>query len=136
MNASKDLVQFAGGAWEASINHFDSGDRGAVTTLQVDEHVYVVGSDGFDIAHYSLAGWLGEVEQAAPPAITCDDAATAWDTLRFLREDCFVWQCGACDAWIFTSNRPRIGVLRCSTCGDGGVDFRHADRHVGGDEEH
>ena len=53
---------------------------------------------------------------------------------RHLRRDCLVWQCGACDAWIFTSSRPQVGVLRCSTCGDGGIDFRHADRHVGGDD--
>lgn len=61
----------------------------------------------------------------------CDDAEQAWELLRLLRQDCLLWQCGACDAWIFTSNRPRIGVLRCSICVGGGVDFRHADRHVG-----
>ena len=38
--------------------------------------------------------------------------------------------------WIHTSNTPRVGVLACSSCGrDGGVDFRHADRHVGASED-
>lgn len=55
----------------------------------------------------------------------CENAEQAWELLRVLREDCLVWQCGSCDGWIFTSNRPRVGVLRCSTCGQPGVDFRH-----------
>jgi hypothetical protein len=140
MDATSDLpslqvLRQAGGAFEASLNHFDTGGGCLVTTQQVDEWVYVVGQDAFDVARYSLAEWLGEVDQNPdPPLIECDDAVMAWELLRVLREDCLVWQCGACDGWIFTSNRPRVGVLRCSTCGDGGVDFRHADRHVGGED--
>ena len=134
MQASQAVVTAAGGAWMASLNHFDSGGGCMVTTVQIDQHVYVVGQDDFAVAHYSLAGWLGEVDQADPPVIDCEDAETAWDVLKHLRQDCLLWQCGACDGWIYTSNRPRVGVLKCSTCCDGGVDFRHADRHVGGGE--
>lgn len=105
-----------------------------VATQQVDSLVYVVGQDSFAVARYDLAGWLNEIDQPAPPTMDCFDAEGTWEMLRHLRRDCLVWQCGACDAWIFTATRPRIGVLQCSTCGDGGVDFRHADRHGGGDE--
>lgn len=133
MQPSEEVVQTAGGAWTASLNHFDTGGGCMVTTQQVDDHVYVVGQETFEVARYDLAGWLNEVDQPEPPMIECFDAEGAWEMLRHLRRDCFVWQCGACDAWIFTATRPRIGVLRCSTCADGGVDFRHADRHVGGD---
>lgn len=132
---SEELVQVAGGAWTASLNFFDSGGGCMVATQQVDEHVYVVGEESFEIARYDLAGWLNEVDQPEPPRIECFDAEGAWEMLRQLREDCLVWQCGACDAWIFTSDLPQVGALRCSTCTDGGVDFRHAHlRPVGGGE--
>lgn len=134
MQASESVVAVAGGAWDASLNLYSTGGNCLVATQQVDEWVYVVGQDTFNIARYSLTEWIGEEEQQDPPFIECDDETMAWELLRTLRDDCLVWQCGACDAWIFTSNRPRVGRLRCSTCRDGGVDFRHADRHVGGDD--
>lgn len=133
MLPSEKVVDIAGGAQAASLNLFDSGGGCMVATQQVDSYVYVVGQDSFAVARYDLAGWLNEIDQPDPPRIECFDAEGAWEMLRHLRQDCFVWQCGACDGWVFTSSRPRIGVLQCSTCGDGGVDFRHADRHVGGD---
>lgn len=134
--ASEVLLDIAGGAWAASLNHYGAGGNCMVTTMQIDESVYVVGQDDFDIAKYLMEEWLGESDgDTEPEIIQCEDAEQAWLTLRLLREDCLLWQCGGCDAWIFTSNRPRIGVLRCSTCGDGGVDFRHADRHVGSDDD-
>lgn len=135
MQASEALLEAAGGAWAASLNHYDSGGNCLVTTQQVDEEVFVVGQEDFGIARYGLAGWRGELDQPDPPVLECRSAEEAWEMLRILREDCLLWQCGACDGWIFTSNRPRVGLLRCSTCADGGVDFRHADRHVGGDAE-
>jgi len=134
MQASEAVVELAGGAYVASLNHFDTGGGCMVTTQQIDDVVFVVGQDDFRVARYSLAEWLGEEDQADPPFIEADDATMAWELLRVLREDCLLWQCGACDAWIYTSTRPRVGVLRCATCGDGGVDFRHADRHVGGED--
>jgi hypothetical protein len=134
MHASESVVAFAGGAWDASLNLYSTGGNCLVTTQQVDEWVHVIGQDTFNIARYTLAEWIGEEDQADPPFIECDDAQMAWELLRTLREDCLVWQCGGCDAWIFTSNRPRVGRLKCSTCGDAGVDFRHADRHVGGED--
>lgn len=133
MQASEEVLKHAGGAWDGSLNFYDTGGGCMVTTQQVDEWVYVVGQDDFRVGRYSLAEWLGKEDQSDAPLMECDDAEQAWELLRLLREDCFLWQCGACDGWIFTSNRPRIGILACSTCGDGGVDFRHADRHVGGD---
>ena len=133
MQASQELLELAGGSYMGSLNHYDAGGGCMVTTQQVDEWVYSVGQDRFDVARYSLADWLGEEDQPDSPFIEAGSAEEAWELLRVLREDKLIWQCGACDAWIFTSNRPRIGVLRCSTCGDGGVDFRHADRHVGQD---
>lgn len=134
MLPSEEVVMFAGGAQAASLNLFDSGGGCMIATQQVDDSVYVVGQDSFAVAKYTLDGWLDEVDQPDPPMIDCFDAEGAWEMLRDLRRDCFVWQCGGCDAWMFTSDRPRIGILRCSTCGEGGVDFRHADRHVGGDQ--
>lgn len=131
MQASEVVLSHAGGAWDASLNHYSTGGNCLVTTQQIDEDVYVVGQDEYAVAKYTLASWLGDEDQSDPPFIECDNAEQAWELLRLLREDCLLWQCGACDAWIFTTNRPRIGVLKCSTCGDGGVDFRHADRHVG-----
>lgn len=134
MQASELVVTCAGGAWNASLNHFNAGGGCMVTTEQIDEWVYVIGQDDFRVARYSLPGWLGEDDQPDPPFMECDDAEQAWELLRVLREDCLVWQCGACDGWIFTSDRPRVGILRCSSCGQSGVDFRHADRHVGGEK--
>jgi len=134
MQASEAVLDHAGGAWNASLNFYNTGGNCMVTTQQVDEWVYVVGQDDFSVGRYSLAEWLGQEAPSEAPMMECDDAEQAWELLRLLRQDCFLWQCGACDAWIFTSNRPRIGVLKCSTCGKGGVDFRHADRHVSGDD--
>lgn len=94
-----------------------------VTTQQVDEYVYVVGQDSFEVARYELAGWLGDVDQPDQPMIECFDAEGAWVMFRHLRQDCLVWQCGACDAWIFTSERLRVSILRCLTCGEGGIDY-------------
>lgn len=131
MQASQAVVAHAGGSWNASLNHFDTGGGCMVTMQQIDELVYVVGQDSFDVARYSLSEWVGELGQADPPTIECDDAGMTWELLQVIREDCQLWQCGACDAWIFTSNRPRVGILRCGTCRTGGIDFRHADRHVG-----
>jgi hypothetical protein len=131
VQASKELLDFAGGSWDASLNHYAVGGNCHVTTQQIDENVFVVGQDGFSVARYTLDEWAGIDDQPDPPVIECDDAQQAWELLRVLREDCLLWQCGGCDAWIFTSNRPQVGVLHCSTCGHGGVDFRHADRHVG-----
>lgn len=135
MQASEEVLQHAGGAWDASLNHFDTGGGCMVTTQQIDEWVYVVGQDDFRVARYSLADWIGGV-QNDPQCMDAADAVQAWELLRVLRDDCFLWQCGACDAWIFTSNRPRVGLLHPSTCRQGGVDFRHADRHVGGVSDH
>lgn len=132
MDAGRAVLQVAGGAYEASLNHFESPTLGMVTTIQIDEFVYVVASEAFDVTRFTLAQWSSG-NTSDGQVIECDTAQQAWELLRHLREDCLLWQCGACDAWIFTSNRPRIGVLRCSTCSDGGVDFRHADRHIGRD---
>jgi hypothetical protein len=130
MLASESLLLHAGGAWNASLNHYDTGGGCLVTTQQVDDTVFVVGQDDFAVGRYTLDEWLGVSGQTEPQFIEADDAEQAWELFRLLREDCLVWQCGACDGWIFTSNRPRVGVLQCSTCGNGGIDFRHADRHV------
>lgn len=131
MQASEAVLKHAGGAWDASLNHFDTGGGCMVTTQQVDEWVYVVGQDDFGVGRYTLDEWLGKTDQTEPQFIEADDPEQTWELLRLMREDALVWQCGSCDAWIFTSNRPRIGILQCSTCGDGGIDFRHADRAVG-----
>lgn len=132
--ASRQVLDVAGGAWLASLNHYGTGGNCMVTTLQIDKHVFVVGQDDFNIARYTLAEWLGQADQdPEPPLIECNTADEAWEALQIIRADHLLWQCGACDAWIYTSNRPRVGILRCSTCGDGGVDFHHADRHVGGE---
>ena len=45
------------------------------------------------------------------------------------------WQCGGRDAWIYTTHQPQIGVLDRHVCGNGGVDFHHAYRNVGLDED-
>lgn len=134
VQASEMVLEVAGGAWNASLNHYGTGGNCLVTTVHVDESVYVVGQEDFAVAKYTLEGWLGGADQADPPVIECGTAGEAWELLRLVREGCLVWQCGACDAWIFTSNRPRVGVLRCSTCQNGGVDFRHGDRHIGGSD--
>jgi hypothetical protein len=130
VEASREVLDRAGGPWESSLNHYRTSMLGLVTTVQVDEFVFVVGPDDFHVKRVGLDCWIqGDAREAAE--IECDTAEQAWELLRHVREGCLLWQCGACDAWLFTSNRPRIGVLNCSTCGDGGIDFRHADRGVG-----
>lgn len=131
--ASELVAACAGGAFEGSLNLYGTGGNTVVCTVQIDELVYVIGQDDFNVGRYTLDEWLGISEQADPPFIQADDAQQSLELLDLLRRDALLWQCGACDAWIYTSVRPRIGVLRCSTCGDDGVDFRHADRHVGSD---
>ncbi|AXH96787.1 hypothetical protein DV701_12275 [Ornithinimicrobium avium] len=130
MQASKAVLEAAGGARAASLNLYVTGDGRVIVTQQVDQYVYVLGED-FTVSRHGLDAWLADACQPEPQVIDCFDAEGAWELLRFLRGNCTVWQCGACDAWIFTSALPKIGVLHCSTCGDGGVDFRHADRHTG-----
>lgn len=126
----------AGGAWAASLNLCERADGQLVCTVQVDEWVYVVGQLDFSVRRYDLAEWIDGADESQAQVIEADDATMAIELLNLVREDCLLWQCGACAdgsrGWIYTSNRPRIGILRCSSCGDGGVDFRHADRHVGG----
>lgn len=129
--ASEAVVDLAGGAYRGSLNFYNAGGGCMVATVQIDETVYVVGQDDFSIGRYSLDEWAGVDGVEEVPLIPAADKKEALDVLNVLREDTLLWQCGACDSWIHTSNRPRIGILRCSTCGDGGVDFRHADRHVG-----
>lgn len=126
------VVALAGGPYEASLNVYGA-DTARVCTVQVDTWVYAVGAADFAVSRYDLEAWLNAPKPhvASAATIEADTAEQAWELLRHVREDALLWQCGACDGWIFTTGRPRIGVLGCSTCGDGGVDFRHADRHVG-----
>lgn len=125
MQASEKVLEHAGGALDASLNHYNTGGNCMVTTQQVDEWVYVVGQDDFSVCRYTLDEWTGLGSQDDVPMIECDDEVQAWELLRLLRQDCLLWQCEACSGWIFTSNQPRIGVLRCSSCVTGGVNFRH-----------
>lgn len=136
MQASIEVVELAGGTDAAAINLEDTGGGCMAATLQLDEWVYVVGQDDYSVGRYSLAKWLGEIEQTEAPFIEADDAVQALELLNAVRSGAMVWQCGACfdgtRGWIHTSNRPRVGILACAACGrEGGVDFRHADRHVG-----
>lgn len=128
VQASEVVLKHAGGAWDASLNHYNTGGGCMVTTQQVDETVYVIGQDDFLVGRYTLDEWAGVDGPDEVPMIECADAAEAWDVLLLLREGCLLWQCEACAAWIFTTSRPLMGVLACSTCGTGGVDFRDADR--------
>ncbi len=137
MQASEEVVAAAGGdAFRATLNHFDTGGGGMVTTVQVDRRVYVVGQDDFDVLEYSLECWNDlNCQDDEPVAHPCNDVAAAFAVLNDSMRDRLVWQCGGCDAWIHTSEQPHIGVLPCHVCADGGVDFTHARRHVGLDED-
>lgn len=137
--ACERVVAEAGGAWNASLNLYrieaSRPDQSSmlVATQQIDDKVFVIGEDRFDVGRHALDDWTSAPGATEAAVIECDDAVMAWELLRLLRDSCLVWQCGACDGWIYTSDRPRIGILQCSTCRTGGVDFRHADRHVGED---
>lgn len=130
VQASEAVVAHAGGAWDASLNLVGVGGNCLALVQQIDRWCYVVGQDDFNVYRYTLDEWQGITEQADPPFIQADDAEQAWELLRLVRDGAFLWQCGGCDAWVFTTDRPRIGVLPCGVCGHGGVDFAHADRHV------
>lgn len=123
MQASKAVVAQAGGAWGASLNHYEDAGGQLVTTVQVDEWVYVVGESDFSVRRYGLSEWIGGVRKSTASVMEADDATMALELLNLVREDCLVWQCGSCAdgtrGWIYTSNRPRIGVLRCSSVGLG-----------------
>lgn len=138
MRASEAVAHRAGGAWEASLNLYERDGGGPVCTVQVDDWVYAVGDPDFNVRRYRLADWIDGADESRAQVIEADDATMALELLNLVREDCLLWQCGSCAddtrSWMYTSNRPRIGVLRCSSCGEGGVDFRHADRHVGDGE--
>jgi hypothetical protein len=126
--ASEEVLAVAGGRWAACLNHYDTGGGCMVISQQVDECVYVVGQDDFLVGRYRLDEWLGDSDQTEVALIDCLDAEGAWLVLTSLRKGCLLWQCGACDGWIFTSDRPRIGVLRCSTCAAPGAISRRAGR--------
>lgn len=131
MHASEEVLALAGGRWKGGLNHYLHWGRRLVTTVQVDEAIWVVDQDDYSISRHALEEWVSGSDRSAGRTVTkCPDAATAWATLKEARDDCFVWQCGACDGWIYTAVRPVTGVLQCSTCGDGGVDFGHAYRHA------
>ena len=51
-----------------------------VTTLQVDDCVYVVGQDDFRVARYTLGEWIGEEDQEDPRALR-----KVTDMVRFSR---------------------------------------------------
>ena len=74
LKKAQDDLDFAGGAWEASLNHYAAGGNCYVTTQQVDESVYVVAQDDFSVARYTLDEWAGLDDQPDPPLIECDDA--------------------------------------------------------------
>src|SRR5262245_33518921 len=63
VQTSQEVVAFAGGSSSALLNHYGTGGNTMVTTQQVDEWVFVVGQDDFNVARYTLAEWLGESEQ-------------------------------------------------------------------------
>ena len=109
IQAAAEIIALVGGTWDASLNHYDTGGGCMATTQQVDEWVFVVAQDDFLVGRHTLDEWLGESAQTDVPLIDCLDAEGAWLMLKHLREDCLVWQCGACDAWIFTIDRPRVG---------------------------
>jgi hypothetical protein len=129
MQASEVVFALAGRT--GCLNLRDSGGGCLVTTLQVDESVYVVGQDDYSVGKYSLVEWRGDTEQTEVPLIEADTAVQALELLLLMSEGCALWQCGSCDAWIHTSQRWRTGILRCANCLDGGVDFYHAARNVG-----
>lgn len=130
------MADQAGGAWESSLNLYERAENHLVCTVQVDEWVYAVGDPDFNVRRCGLAEWIDGADESHAQVIEADDATMALELLNLMRDACFVWQCGSCAdgtrGWIYTSNRPRIGVLRCSSCGDAGIDFRHADRHARG----
>lgn len=135
MVASDAVVAAAGGnAWRAGLNHFDTGGRCMVTSVQVDRRVFVVGQDEFTVLEYDVDTW-NQQEEEEPVEHLCVDAASALALLEDRKRDQMTWQCGGCDAWIYTTHQPHIGVLECHVCGNGGVDFHHAFRHVGIDED-
>lgn len=133
MQASEEVLEVAGDAWDASLNQYGAGGDCTVTTQQIGDRVYLIGQDDFTIVSQSVSDWCGEDSSGDVHEVEAADANEAWKLLKHLRKDCLLWQCRACVAWIYTSNQPRIGILRCSICGDVVVDFRQADRHVGSD---
>lgn len=131
--SSEHVVGFAVDSCYASLDLSSTGGNCLVVAQRIDEWVHVIGQDPFNVACYTLAEWIGEGAQAQTPFIECYDVRMAWELPRTLHEDCLLWHCGPGDAWIFASNRPCVGRLGCLTRGVEGVDFRHADRQVGGE---
>lgn len=133
MTTVDDLLAAAGGPNSASLNIVDLGAAGRLVVQQVDKQLFVVGEDSYDVMTYSLASWLHADGQElhALQVTPGRDADEVWWLLKDTRAGGLTWQCGACDAWIFTRERPQMGVLPCGMCRDGGIDFRHADRAVG-----
>lgn len=123
-----------GDAWRSGLKHFDTGGRCMVTSVQVDGPVFFVGQDDFIVLEYDIDTW-NQQEAEEPLQHPCADAVSALALLDDRKRDQMTWQCGGCDAWIYTTRQPPIGVLDCNVCGNAGVDFRHAHRNVGVDED-
>lgn len=85
IQASKEVVEAAGGPWAASLNLYDTGDGRVVVTQQVDQYVYVVGQEDFTVTRHGLDAWLGGADQPEPQVIDCFDAEGAWEMLHLLR---------------------------------------------------
>lgn len=110
----------------------DTGGGCLCLSLQVDDTVYVVGQDTFDVAAYGVAEWWhGGAGNA--PLVECPAAALAAGFLRHAVAHTRLFHCGGCGAPIHVKHTYTSGVTPCAFCADGGVDHAHAHRHVGDD---
>lgn len=127
--ASQEVFALAASEANDSLSLTDTGGGCLAATLTLDDRVFVVGQDDYYVAEYSIDEWHGVDGVEDPPLRLARDAREALDLLNLLREDALTWRCRVpgCGAAIYTSNRPRVGTLRCGACGGVGVDVRDED---------
>ena len=120
------------------VTHQNTGGNCMVTFLQLGTLVFVVGQDDYDVLVYDVSAWLGLAADDGQP-MTSNRCETALDALAVLQKRArlsdYEWQCGGCDATIYTIERRMSGVLQCAACIGGGIDFDFHARHIGDDDE-
>lgn len=58
--SSQEVLIVAGGTCEGSIEHYNAGGGCMVTTLQLDDQMFVIGQDDFTIVKMTVDDWCGE----------------------------------------------------------------------------
>lgn len=129
------LTAARGSVWASGLDYFEAGGGCKVVAVQVNDRIFTLGQDDSNVIDVWQNEWNGVASTNSEPVEHhASNASEAFAMLNAAKRDRVTWECGGRDARMYTRTRPRVGLLQCSTCGDG-ADSRHADRHLGEDDD-